>query len=187
MNELIEANNKALNIFNGNKNNSWIEWIHEQRASNCCDVCISLGGCYFLSSKMPAQPVHPKCHCETKPIDNPIVGVDIQAKVDEKKFKEYALIFKSKSDKSGWFLKYGYDIMDTDYLVQEYFDQAAIKYAAGEYELERVPTNWGQKVKIIIVLPDRIKGGTVRITSIWMVEPNGKICLKTPIVGVERS
>ena len=63
------------------------------------------------------------CHCETKPIDDPIAGINCYAECDERKFKEYAFIPLPKDDKSGWFLKYGYDIMDTDYLMQKMLDK----------------------------------------------------------------
>ena len=88
-------------------------------------------------------------------------------------------------DKSGWYLKYGYGIMDADYLIEEYTHQAQIKYAAGEYELAESPNKNGQKIKMVITLSDKIKGGTIEIASIWMVEPNGKIRLVTPIREVK--
>ena len=162
----------------------WIRWIHEGKGGNHCPICISLGDCMFLESNMPMQPVHPFCHCSKEKIKAPVAGIDVYAVCEERKFKNYGLIFLPKDDKSGWFLKYGYDIMDADYLIQEYVRQATIKYAAGEYKLAELPGEYGQKVEIAITLKNKIKGGMIEVLSIWMIEPNGRMRLVTPIIGV---
>ena len=128
---------------------------------------------------MPEQPVHPNCHCTKKALSD----FTAEAECARDKFESYALKFREIDDKSGLFLQYGYDILYTDWLMQEYIRQAKEKYADGEYALAAKPTENGQKIKISIELPDRIQSGTVAFITIWMVEPGGKIRLVTPFSG----
>ena len=164
------------------KGGKWIEWIHEQDGQSCCATCIALGGCYFLENKMPEQPVHPNCHCAKEAISY----FEAESICERPKFDKYAFVFKEKDDKSLWFLEFGYDILDTDYMLQEYSQQAALKYVTGEYELAEPPNENGQKIKVAITVPDRVKGGLIEIISVWQVNRYGKIRLVTPIIEVRR-
>ena len=77
----------------------------------------------------------------------------------------------------GW----GYSIMDSQYLQQEFVRQAQIAYSAGEYELDFVD-DYGQRINIEITLKAD-NGEYVTFNSGWMVYPNGRIVLVTPFGG----
>jgi len=84
MNELEKVRADVQQFF---ESEDWVKWIHEgskpaynndEKNINIalvgkhCSICLNLNGCCFPRSKMPKQPLHPKCHCLTEQIPKPI-------------------------------------------------------------------------------------------------------------------
>ena len=82
-------------------------------------------------------------------------------------------------DKSKLFMSWGYDIMDSAYLQQEFERQAMIAYSTGNYELNKLDKH-GQRINIAIALEKKDNGENVIFQSGWMVYPDGRIVLVTP-------
>lgn len=112
-----------------------------------CARCLNLNGCCFTSDKSPTVPLHMKCHCK-------IVNVgSISPKIVYalEKFTKY-IFDKSKSKgKKDLFETWGYSIIDSEKLVQEFTKQAKIKYQCGEYFLGGLDA-YGQRISIVITL-----------------------------------
>lgn len=96
-----------------------------------------------------------------------------------KKFTDY--IF---SDKYAWngkrdlFKRLGFTIKDSQYLKEEYENQAVINYCNSEYKLAKLDTQ-GQRINIDIKF---IKNGrNLVFTSGWMVRAKGEITNNTPL------
>lgn len=80
------------------------------------------------------------------------------------------------------FESWGYSIIDSENLTQEFMQQAKLAYMAGEYILGTLD-QYGQRISIVITLPRRNGTGAVSFVSGWMVYPDGKIILTTPYGG----
>ena len=80
------------------------------------------------------------------------------------------------------FESWGYTINDAHWLQSEMERQAREKYISGEYELGKLNA-YGQRISIIIEIPNKARGGTISFVSGWMVHPNGEISLNTPYGG----
>lgn len=74
---------------------------------------------------------------------------------------------------------WGYSIIDSEELQQEFIQQAEKAYSTGNYVLGRLD-DFGQRIDIEIKLKRKDKEGYVTFQSGWMVYPNGKIYLITP-------
>ena len=112
---------------------------------------------------MPTKPLHPNCHCYT--IDIPSITVIANCPI--KKFTKYVFVPSLIDDKKQLFELWGYDIMDSQYLQQEFIKQAKLSYSVGDYELGLL-NEYGQYATFV---------------SGWMVYPNGRIVLTTPYGG----
>ena len=95
------------------------------------------------------------------------------------KFENY--IFKPSNNKSKkeLFESWGYDILDSKWLQEEFCRQALDKYSSGEFTLNKL-NEYGQRINIEIELPRKNGSGIVTFQSGWMVYPNGLIKLVTP-------
>lgn len=80
------------------------------------------------------------------------------------------------------FESWGYSIVDSEWLREEFEKQASEKYVAGRYTLGKLSKD-GQRISIQVELPRRDKEGTVSFITGWMVYPNGHIQLTTPYGG----
>ena len=105
----------------------------------------------------------------------------IKAECAIEKFVEYIFHPVNNKGKKDLFESWGYGIMDSQYLQQEFVRQAQIAYSAGEYELDFVD-DYGQRINIEITLKAD-NGEYVTFNSGWMVYPNGLIQLTTPYGG----
>lgn len=196
MKELEDLAEKALQML-GIKKSKWIKIVHglstsipvlEQitdlfNGNACCEKCNNLVGRCFRSNNMPQLPIHPKCHCSTKNIDNLVPNLTAFATCELSKFAGY--IFSEKGDENGkkeLFEGWGYDIMDSQWLQQEFERQAVEKYCSGAYSLGKLD-NYGQRISIVIELPRKNGQGNVTFISGWMVYKDGKISLTTPYGG----
>lgn len=144
--------------------------------SKHCAMCLNLNGCCFVVDKCPPKPLHPNCHCYT--IDIP--SITAKSKCPIEKFTKY--IFAEGNNKKQLFELWGYDIIDSQYLQQEFIKQAKLAYSVGNYELGKLDKH-GQRINIEIKLKRKDKDGYVTFRSGWMVYPNGRIVLTTPYGG----
>ena len=132
----------------------------------------------FNKLNMPRMPQHENCHCKVKTILEPLQG-KISAECKIQKFSNY--VFSSKYESNGkikLFIIMGYGIQDSEYLKNEFEKQAKIEYSKSNYILRNLD-KYGQRVNIPIVLENNNKKYT--ILSGWVVRPNGKLELVTPL------
>ena len=186
---LQQANDYTRKLFSTN----WVKWVHEgskpaetniEKSTNVlvgaiskhCAMCLNLNGCCFVVNKCPPKPLHPNCHCYT--IDTPSITAKTECPIQ--KFTKY--IFANGNSKKQLFELWGYDIMDSQYLQQEFIKQAKLAYSVGDYELGLL-NDFGQRIKIEITLKKKNKNEYVTFVSGWMVYPDGKIILTTPYGG----
>ena len=157
---LQEASNYAKRLMSTN----WIKWVHEGSApaetssekaknvligaiSNHCAMCLNLNGCCFVKEKCPPKPLHPKCHCYT--VDIPSISVKAECPIE--KFTNYVFVPSLIDDKKQLSELWGYSIIDSEYLQQEFIKQAKLAYSVGDYELGLLNEH-GQRINITISL-----------------------------------
>ena len=192
MTNLQQANEYTKKIFS----TKWLQWVHEgtkpaesnaEKNANVligtiskhCAMCLNLNGCCFVEEKCPTKPLHPNCHCYT--VDIPSITAKAECSIE--KFTKY--IFANGTSKKQLFELWGYDIMDSQYLQQEFIKQAKLAYSVGEYELGKLD-KYGQRINIVIKLKRKNTNEYVLFVSGWMVYPNGKIALTTPYGGKKK-
>ena len=188
---LQQANEYTNKLFSTN----WVQWVHEgtrpaesnaEKSANVikgtlskhCAMCLNLNGCCFVIDKCPPKPLHPNCHCYT--IDIPSITAKAECPIE--KFTKYVFVPSLIDDKKQLFELWGYDIMDSQYLQQEFIKQAKLAYSVGDYELGLL-NDFGQRIKIEITLTKKNKNEYTTFVSGWMVYPDGKIILTTPYGG----
>ena len=101
------------------------------------------------------------------------------------KFNKYVLVSSLIDDKKQLFELWGYYIMDSEYLRQEFIKQVKLAYSVGDYELGKLD-KYGQRINIVIKLKRKNTNEYVLFVSGWMVYPNGKIALTTPYGGKKK-
>ena len=185
---LQKAKDYTTKLFN----TKWVKWVHDgtkpadtsaEKSANVlkgalskhCAMCLNLNGCCFVEEKCPPKPLHPNCHCYT--IDIPSITAIANCPIE--KFTKYVFVPSLIDDKKQLFELWGYDIMDSQYLQQEFIKQAKLAYSVGDYELGLL-NEYGQRINIAITLKRKDKNEYVTFRSGWMVYPNGKIVLTTP-------
>ena len=184
---MITLDNFLKGFLMGTDNNShseWVEWKHISQGTTHCAECLSLDGCWFFNSKSPASPLHPYCHCITKPLLFSHVVNSVTADSAYSKFDPYLFDPENKYNhqKGKMFEHWGYTINDAIWLQTEMEHQALQKYISGHYTLGRRDKN-GQRINIRIELDRKNGSGSVSFISGWMVFPDGKIKLTTPYGG----
>ena len=75
-----------------------------------------------------------------------------------------------------------YDIIDSQYLKQEFIKQAKLAYSVEYYELGLL-NDFGQRINIEITLKKKNTNEYATFVSGWIVYPDGKIILATPYGG----
>lgn len=95
---------------------------------------------------------------------------------------EYAFVHKEQGDKKGLFESLGYDIINSQQLLNEYCSQTKEKYSNGDFVLHELK-EYGQIINIAITLPNKKGCGNVSIKSGWLVYPDGEIRLATVFAG----
>lgn len=191
MGDFAEANKNVLKI---SAKDGWIQFVHngytpaytndekkantsfaKENSNKHCAVCLNVNGCCFLKDNMPVYPHHPNCHCKIVPVKNLITVAE--CKID--KFTRY--LFSPEYIKNGkiaLFIGHGYDIIDSEWLREEYIKQANEKYSKGDYRIGKLD-EYGQRISIDISLPVKNSLRKLNVTSGWMVYPDGKIMLTT--------
>ena len=191
---LQKAKNYTRKLFSAN----WVKWVHEgtkpaetnaEKNTNVfigtiskhCAMCLNLNGCCFVVEKCPQKPLHPNCHCYI--IDIPSITAKAECPIE--KFTKYVFVPSLIDDKKQLFELWGYDIMESEYLQQEFIKQAKLAYSVGEYELGKLD-KYGQRINVIIKLKRKNTNEYVSFVSGWMVYPNGKIAITTPYGGKKK-
>lgn len=194
MKGLEEARQKALELF---ESSEWVKWVHEgtqpayshaEKTTNIafsmlslgkhCSICLNLNGCCFPKNNMPTYPLHPNCHCRVERI----CRVRAKAICDISKFENYIFHPTKNEGKKALFESWGYGIIDSNWLQEEFIRQAQEKYANGDFILGKLD-KYGQRISIEIILPRKDKIGSVSFMSGWMVYPVGVIINTTPLGG----
>lgn len=124
---------------------------------------------------MPRYPQHFNCHCRIEPKKNIIFETECLIE----KFENYIFKLNNYKSKKELFASWGYDILDSKWLQEEFCGQAMQKYSSGEFTLNKL-NEYGQRINIEIELPRKNGSGIVTFQSGWMVYPNGLIKLVTP-------
>ena len=145
--------------------------------NNHCKECTALSGCYFISTKCPNVPQHPRCDCKTEFNYCPT----IITYCDIRKFTDYIFADKDKTNrKKHLFESWGFTKQDSEMLKFEFERQAKEKFMKGHYSLGKLDCNC-QRVNIKIELS--INGIVIDFISGWAVYPNGLIICTTPYGG----
>ena len=183
---------KVLSLF---ENSGWVKWVHDEDKpaytqqdrelnivygiiSKHCAVCLNLNDCCFPKNNMPVHPHHLKCHCKLEPVTD----INFKAVCRESKFTVNIFNPPIKNGKNKVFNDLGYDIMDSQWLTEEYCRQAQQKYASGDFELNKL-SDFGQQININITIPYKDGTGSGTVITGWMVCPNGTIELITAFSG----
>ena len=162
----------------------WVEWEHISQGKTHCGDCLVLDGCWFSKAEKPNAPLHPYCHCITKPLPYSRVLDQANARSAYSKFDPYLFNTQGKytHQKEKLFKTWGYTVEDAAWLQEELEKQAVYKYSIGQYTLGRLNKD-GQRINIRIDLDRKDGSGPVSFVSGWMVQPNGTLKLNTPYGG----
>ncbi|WP_310665869.1 DUF637 domain-containing protein [Burkholderia multivorans] len=110
------------------------------------------------------------------------------ATADSRKFSDYIFATGADHGKNAVFESLGYSGADSASLTQMWEQQAAQKYAQGQYTLGKLD-QYGQRINIEIALPGKgaAAGQTSYLRSGWMIQGDGSIKLNTSFSGFTRS
>lgn len=108
----------------------------------------------------------------------------VNVNADSRKFSEYIFKDGAAPGKDVVYKNMGYGMKDSQALTNMYKEQAALKYAKGEYTLGKANL-FGQRINIEIELPGigDAAGKTSYLKSGWMIKPDGSLLLNTPFSG----
>jgi len=103
------------------------------------------------------------------------------------KFSNYIFKGGATHGKDAVFKSLGYGAQDSVKLAKMWEEQAALKFANGEYTLGKLD-QYGQRINITIHVPGvgASAGKSSSITSGWMIRPDGTITLNTPFSGFSK-
>lgn len=162
----------------------WVRWIHHTQGRTHCPTCLKLHECWFHKERAPKAPQHFLCHCEPEPMMYGEVVDNADATAPYSKFNPY-LFNPQKTythNKEMLFENWGYSVADAEWLQAEIERQGLTKYISGEYSLGTL-NQYGQRINIRVVIPNKLRGNSVSFVTGWMVHPNGQITLNTPFGG----
>lgn len=159
----------------------WVEWKHIPMGIFHCPTCLKLDKCWFVKANMPKLPQHEKCHCTSVSIPNAMVQAQATAISPIRKFTEYLFNPDNPQNrgKADLFEGWGYDVSDSEWMVEESQRQAREKYIAGDYSLGKLDHD-GQRIHIQMTIPDKVTGDMKIFRTAWMARPNGELVLTTP-------
>lgn len=168
---------------------------------NHCAKCVSVNKCWFKNEKgknpekfelsgkvildaivngLPFGLYHLKCHCKEEPVY--LENVDkIQLIIPDGKIN---YLFKSKAD---WVNSMGYYENDYRKFVEILLETTKKAYFDGNYNIVN-HTKYGCKINLNINIPGiNDKSGKVyKIKTNYMIFPNGKLKMNTPIGGWQK-
>ena len=171
--------------------------IIEGTTDNHCVPCVSFNRCWFKNEKGKKPDInalimagiirqidtnddtlfHKWCHCKEVPLP-PLSTKDIDIIVPNGKF-DY--MFEAKS---GWIKAMGYDPSDRNKFIDELKKKTKEGYINGDYTIQGY-TKYGVKIRVVA----RIDGAhedrktDYKVIGSYMVFPNGKIKMNTPLGG----
>ncbi|MBP5245621.1 MAG: hypothetical protein J6036_04115 [Clostridia bacterium] len=185
---LAEASNLAKKTLS----NQWVKWIHRGSAPantatekninviassinpKHCASCLNINGCCFVKDKSPENPLHENCHCYYEDIGIP----DVKTLCAVQKFTDYIFNEGNDKGKKAMFESWGYTILDSYNLKENFEKQAQLAYQCGEYELAW-RDGYGQRINIAVQLKKQT-GESFTIVTGWMTYPDGRLVLATP-------
>lgn len=166
-----------------------------------CTKCVAVNKCYFKNEKNKKPErfdttniniidsilkglflglYHFMCHCKEVPRDLFTIE-DIELIIPLGKIK---YLF---SDKVGWIRAMGYHEEDNEIFLKTLLQKSKEAYFYGQYYKESL-TKYGFKINLLIDIPginEKI-GKTYKIESNYMIFPNGKLKMNTPIGGWQK-
>ena len=175
--------------------------IIEGTTANHCIKCVAVNKCWFKNEKnkkpekfditginlldsiikglLPGL-YHFRCHCKEIPI-TPTNIEEIELIVPNGKIP---YLFKSKGD---WVNAMGYHESDYNTFLNVLLDKTKQAYFYGKYYIENI-TKYGCKINLMIEIPGANEklGKTYKIESNYMIFPNGKLKMNTPIGGWQK-
>lgn len=103
------------------------------------------------------------------------------------KFSEYIFKEGATHGKDAVFRSLGYSAEDSAQLASMWEEQAAAKYANGDFTLGKLD-QWGQRINISIEVPGigSAAGTSSSMQSGWMIQSGGGIKLNTPFAGFSK-
>ena len=175
--------------------------IIEGTTKNHCVKCVAVNQCWFKDeiNKKPETLLqtginildniieglvpglyHYRCHCKEYSIENPTVN-DIELIVSEGK------ILYLFSNKKEWVEAMGYQEKDFEKFVEILFNKTKEAYVSGNYYKEDL-SKYGIKINIKIDMSgfNNKKNKIYKIETNYMVFPNGKLKMNTPIGGWQK-
>ena len=159
----------------------WVEWKHISMGKTHCPTCLKLDKCWFVKANMPMLPQHEYCHCTAVPKSTRTVQAQAKTTSPIRKYTEYRFNPDNPKNKKKYdlFRFWGYDISDSEWMVEESQRQAREKYIAGDYSLGDLDEH-GQRIHIQMEIPDKVTGELRVFRTAWMARPNGELVLATP-------
>ena len=172
--------------------------VIEGTTGNHCVKCVAVNQCCFKDEKnkkpekfnltgisildsllngLSLELYHFKCHCSENPInfdnENEIELIIPDGKID--------YLFSSKS---GWINAMGYRQKDYNNFVEILLQKSKEAYFYGKYYIENI-SKYGCKINLQIDMPgaNEKEGKVYGIESNYMIFPNGKLKMNTPIGG----
>lgn len=172
--------------------------IIEGTTENHCVKCVAVNQCWFknergkkpetmnyslddivdgLSKGLTLGLYHYRCHCKEIPIQPNDIS-EIQMIVP---FGKTQYLYESKS---GWLEAMGYHNGEYDAFVNVLLQKTKEAYFYGKYLIQNI-SRYGCKINIFVDIPgaNEKEGKTYKLKTNYMVFPNGKIKMNTPIGG----
>ena len=175
--------------------------IVEGTTANHCVKCVAVNGCWFKNEvgKKPERfdltginlidclikglipgLYHFRCHCQETPIV-PYGIAEIRLIVPNGKI---SYLLKSKSD---WLHAMGYHEGDYEVFIQLLLEKTKEAYLFGNYYIEDI-TKYGCKINLMLDIPgvNEKSGRVYKIETNYMIFPDGKLKMNTPIGGWQK-
>ncbi len=138
----------------------------------------------YLEAGLTAYGVGEACNLAKSALNVGLSQLATKATAPVEKFSQYIFKEGATHGKDVVFKGLGYGAEDSAQLAKLWEQQAAAKYAKGEYTLGKLD-QYGQRINITIDVPGvgAAAGKSSSMTSGWMVKPDGTITLNTPFSG----
>lgn len=168
--------------------------VDERKTKPHCWYCVAVNKCWFKNEerKKPKELnsstlsklsgnnglYHKYCHCKKGAIDNPTMD-DIKLIIPNGKIDKYLFVKKIE-----WVNYLGYSIEDKETFIKILFEKTKESFRNGNYYNEN-HTKYGFKININIEIPGgKLKENEIfKLTTNYMIFPNGRLKLNTPLGG----
>lgn len=172
--------------------------VVEGTTGNHCVKCVAVNECWFKNEKgkkpekasitglqiidkilngLTPGLYHPYCHCEERPIETPSEET-IQLIIPPGKI-DYMF-----SDKGDWIKAMGYYEPNNSLFIKTLLQKTKLSYSHGNYYIVN-HTKYGCKINLNVDIPgiNEKEGKIYKLKTNYMVFPNGKLKINTPIGG----